>query len=847
MRVHRNAFLTIACLTVPALVTAAHAQGPEITWQAPTAFDAPNATAPSYRAALASDDGVIHMTWMRGAEARYARSLDLGVTWQDEVSLTANNGGAPWVQANGDIVLTAWLEKVGGDRQMVSSRSTDGGVSWGAAQVVSPVGTFAGVDFAFSGPIAARAWATNSGAQVTYHTSISQDAGVTWDAEVVAITTDAGNAFPGSVQVAVSGSNVVVAHNDSDKVGVATTANFGATWGDSTLQTGVAATRLESMSSDGSTVLFQWRHVVADYVEEQYVARSSDSGVTWEPAVNISAAVVPYNILGAVDIDGPFAVSLWGSAPGNTGTRAVTTATSYDGAATWGSVQIDTNTTPQPNAVTVEGTAVVAASFDSSANGGVWTHLGTLSGVAGLTVGSHQTAPGAVVVVPVEITDTSSLGLRSVSLTLAYDPALLTPVTANTTLGILDANWSLEQNVAVAGEWAISMAADPTYAPSGSGALVTVEFDVNAAAVNGDTSSLALTRADLNEGLVDSVVTSGSVTVVNVVYGDVSGNGAPTAYDASWDLQYVVDHLLVTDDGSPFFPIEITAPVWDTQPVPHLIALIVADVDGDGISATDASAILQYDVGLVVTFPAETGGAAPGIAPTASVAALSGTSTSERPGGRITVTLDASAVDDLYAGELVLDFDGAVLRPVGVTLSRSGEVGAAQRPLLVRRDGDGRVAIAFASARPLASSGSSLDVTFETARDISHSVDSSIRASHLRLNGSRIATDFAFPFRVEPFQTRLMANYPNPFNPETWIPFELAEESEVTVRIYGMAGELVRALELGALPVGEYVGRDRAAYWDGANEQGERVASGAYVYELAAGEHRALRRMVVLK
>jgi len=125
--------------------------------------------------------------------------------------------------------------------------------------------------------------------------------------------------------------------------------------------------------------------------------------------------------------------------------------------------------------------------------------------------------------------------------------------------------------------------------------------------------------------------------------------------------------------------------------------------------------------------------------------------------------------------------------------------------------------------------------------------ESVIRASHLRLNGSLVETDFTFPFRIEPFANRLMANYPNPFNPETWIPFELSEAADVTVRIYGIAGDLVRTLELGALAVGEYVARDDAAYWDGRNAAGEAVASGVYIYELTAGDYHAVRRMLVLK
>ena len=96
-------------------------------------------------------------------------------------------------------------------------------------------------------------------------------------------------------------------------------------------------------------------------------------------------------------------------------------------------------------------------------------------------------------------------------------------------------------------------------------------------------------------------------------------------------------------------------------------------------------------------------------------------------------------------------------------------------------------------------------------------------------------------------RTALLPNYPNPFNPETWIPFELSEDADVVVTIYDLEGALIRTLRLGEKPVGRYHGRDRAAYWDGANEQGEAVASGVYVYELRAGDYREMRRMVIRK
>ena len=98
-----------------------------------------------------------------------------------------------------------------------------------------------------------------------------------------------------------------------------------------------------------------------------------------------------------------------------------------------------------------------------------------------------------------------------------------------------------------------------------------------------------------------------------------------------------------------------------------------------------------------------------------------------------------------------------------------------------------------------------------------------------------------------PKETVLLANYPNPFNPETWIPYELAEAADVTVTIHASDGKLVRTLELGQMPAGAYSDKDRAAYWDGRNAQGEPVASGVYFYTLTAGDFTATRKMLIRK
>ena len=98
-----------------------------------------------------------------------------------------------------------------------------------------------------------------------------------------------------------------------------------------------------------------------------------------------------------------------------------------------------------------------------------------------------------------------------------------------------------------------------------------------------------------------------------------------------------------------------------------------------------------------------------------------------------------------------------------------------------------------------------------------------------------------------PKLTQLLQNYPNPFNPETWIPYQLSADSPVTVSIYDTTGKLIRTLPLGFQSAGFYNSRDRAAYWDGRNADGERVASGTYLYQLTTPFYHQTRRLVIIK
>ena len=115
-----------------------------------------------------------------------------------------------------------------------------------------------------------------------------------------------------------------------------------------------------------------------------------------------------------------------------------------------------------------------------------------------------------------------------------------------------------------------------------------------------------------------------------------------------------------------------------------------------------------------------------------------------------------------------------------------------------------------------------------------------------------------FPYAVEPFgrslttlgsvkRTALLQNFPNPFNPETWLPYRLASDVPVSIQIFNVQGQLLRELNLGDQKAGSYMTRDTAAYWDGRDRIGQSVSSGVYFYTLQAGTFQTTRRMLVLK
>lgn len=103
------------------------------------------------------------------------------------------------------------------------------------------------------------------------------------------------------------------------------------------------------------------------------------------------------------------------------------------------------------------------------------------------------------------------------------------------------------------------------------------------------------------------------------------------------------------------------------------------------------------------------------------------------------------------------------------------------------------------------------------------------------------------PAQPVPNEFRLLQNFPNPFNPETWIPYELANPAEVTIRIYNLKRQLIRTINLGHQKAGFYINKDRAAHWNGRTQTGEPASSGLYFYTIQADNFIATKQMILVK
>lgn len=328
-------------------------------------------------------------------------------------------------------------------------------------------------------------------------------------------------------------------------------------------------------------------------------------------------------------------------------------------------------------------------------------------------------------------------------------------------------------------------------------------------------SGIVQTLTDVETNQVITIIEDGTPH-----YGDVSLNGEVTAHDASLVLRYVVGLIQLS-----------------------LIQRINADVTDDGtISGLDAAMILQHSVGLIEKFPAE-GEVSPTIADISNrTFALNVADVIAKVGQRVTVPISLNDGNDVFAGKFELAYDSELLKVIDVS---AGEQTA--KYSLVHNALPDRVNISFAGSESLKEGGVIVNVTFEVLSNMTPDAIIPLVLADAIINENSRVTIKHGSIAFSPTQTALHQNYPNPFNPDTWIPYQLAEDTSVTISIYNIRGQLVRKLRFGEKQAGYYVDRSKAAYWNGRNDLGEWVASGVYFYTLRAGKFAKTRRMLILK
>jgi hypothetical protein len=265
------------------------------------------------------------------------------------------------------------------------------------------------------------------------------------------------------------------------------------------------------------------------------------------------------------------------------------------------------------------------------------------------------------------------------------------------------------------------------------------------------------------------------------------------------------------------------------------------DVSGDGnVTTYDAALIMQFVVGLINELPVSA--AQSPIDNPQSNYSVTIPELTARAGDRIQVPIAINDTKGLNAGGLVVKYDPSVLRAVDFTASSL--LNDAYWKANIERMGE--VRFAFATAEPNQGTGTLLMVEFEVLTNNAGKT-STLSFDTVNLVNSLTTTKIDGSVTVLPEHTRLLANFPNPFNPDTWLPYKLAQDANVAIWIYNQKGQIIRTIDLNQQPAGTYVTKDRAVYWDGTNNLGESVASGAYFYTLQAGKFTATRRMLIIK
>ena len=313
--------------------------------------------------------------------------------------------------------------------------------------------------------------------------------------------------------------------------------------------------------------------------------------------------------------------------------------------------------------------------------------------------------------------------------------------------------------------------------------------------------------------MIRSVVDYG---VVPIAYGDVSGDGHVTAFDASLILQECVGLIQLPDTNWPNF------------------TLTIADVSGVAeITPYDAALILQYALGLIDRFPVEEGGGGARIASLEREVGFGDLVELEEDRFALPILVDE--MEGIVSGEMEIEFDPAVLRAVEVRPSDP-----IRDYVFARKVEEGKVRLAFAGAQSREGGGQIIEITFEAVGGADRMSPIELRV--VRFNEGSVVVKTTSGVYGLPTKFALVQNYPNPFNAITTIEYQLPVEAEVRLEIYNLRGQKMKQLINQRQKPGYYTVK-----WDGKDETGREVATGIYLYRMQAGKFSQSRRMIMLK
>ena len=312
-------------------------------------------------------------------------------------------------------------------------------------------------------------------------------------------------------------------------------------------------------------------------------------------------------------------------------------------------------------------------------------------------------------------------------------------------------------------------------------------------------------------------------------YGDVDGDGFRTITDAVSMLRDFVEiERLFPDD--PVFAHGVGDLNFDRRlldlPQRHTV------IDMVQFLRRHLEIIPEFPV--VANWRAYLGGSAPSLVNALPSLTVTRTATLgfETSGQNVTASVNLDNNADVFGAELWLTYDATLLKIVDVS-----------SPDYLTAYNDKQEGKLHIASMLLSNGGSLANIQFELLPGADKSALSSIKLTKVKLNDGLISVNLEYV----PHKSMLLQNYPNPFNPETWVPYRLNQAADVTIQIYDVNGHPVRLIRIGKQMPGNYVTKDKAAYWDGHNDRGEKVASGVYFYQFKANEKSFVKKMVLLK